>query len=134
VADSINMDFAEFDKLAANLEQAPREARVGIRKAAQVTAGKVRVAWQGKLAGTEYLPHLGRAITFEVTSDNSPIADITAEIGPVRGKKQAAFSHLSEFGSSRTPGRGYGLRALEENADDFEYGIGKAIDDPLGQL
>lgn len=126
--DSMEFDFSELDTLAATLAGAADGVEDFINPAFHKTSRNIRDSWRDKLAGSEMLPHLGRAITWQV---NKSRGAVSAEIGPERGRQQAAFAHLSEFGSTNNPGRGYGLRALEENTDDFIHGLNEAVSDAL---
>jgi hypothetical protein len=126
--DGFEIDFSDLTKLTANIEEAPREARGNLRKGVTVTAHNIKDAWAGKVEGSPGLEGLASAVTYDVLSDNSPVAPITAEIGFDKGRRQGPLGNISEFGTAHHPPRGYGLAALQENIEDFEKGIGLAID------
>lgn len=124
-----SFDFSEIDQLAANLADVPREAGPNIRKAITVTSIKTKKDWQEPLKGSASLPALPYAITFDITtSRGSGSSVIKSEIGFDKERNQGALGNISEYGTPQTTGRGYGLRALQLNQDDFEAGIAIAIE------
>ncbi|RFA15835.1 hypothetical protein B7R22_05355 [Subtercola boreus] len=129
--DNISFDFSEINALAASIEEAPREARYNIRKAVTVTSRNIKDAWKAKLQGSDSLPGLPSAVSYDVLSDNSSTAPITAEIGFDKDRRQGPLGNISEFGSPKVAPRGYGLASLNENQEDFEFGIAKAVDDAM---
>lgn len=128
-------DFSELDKLTADLGQVPAKARANIRKALEVTARHVKDDWQAPLKQSERIPRGAYTVSYDVTSENSRTADITAEIGPtVRGKGShwvGGLVGVLEYGTPTTPPTGYGHEALRKNQADFEKGLGIAAGDIL---
>jgi len=126
-----SFDFSEVSRLVADITEAPAGARDNIRKATEVTARKIKDSWRDKLKGSATLPALPYAVTYDVTSENSPTAPIDGEIGFDKDRNQGPLGNISEFGTPKTAPRGFGLASLNENADDFEKGIEIAIDQAL---
>jgi hypothetical protein len=125
-------DFSEFYKLEQDLGEAPKDSGPFMRVALHKTSEKIRDAWKGKLDGSEYLPHLGRAISWDIsTFQGFGVSVMESEIGFDKGRKQGPLGNISEFGTPRTPPRGYGAAALQENEGDLEHGLEQAVDDAL---
>lgn len=132
MADGFSFDYAEFDRLAADIAEAPREARKGIRKAVEVTSRYVKDGWNTKLSGSEGLSQVAPTIDYEIKGDTVfGTSEITSEIGANRSDSSAKLANISEFGTTYHPPRGYGHAALQENIPDFEKGLGMAIGDIL---
>lgn len=132
MGDGVEFDFSEFDLLSADIGEAAKGARVEIRTALEVTARHVKDAWRGKLEGSETLPALPYAVTYDVDRNKVFGVDvIEAEIGFDKSRTQGPLGNISEFGTPTTPPRGYGHAALEENQEDFERGVEIALDKAL---
>ncbi len=132
MADSVSFNFDELNTLAADLGEIPRSARKNVRAALQVTARNVKDAWRGKLEGSETLPALPYAVTYDVDANKVFGVDVLrAEIGFDKSRSQGPLGNISEFGTPSTPPRGFGHAALEENQADFERGISIALDETL---
>lgn len=132
MADSFEFDFSELNKLAADIAAVPEKAGPNIVKAIHVTSNKVMKGWRDRLRGSATLPALPYALSYEVSSTAGlELSTIESEIGFQKGRKQAAFGHISEFGSINNPPRGFGLASLQEQLDDFEAGLAKAIEPDL---
>lgn len=126
---SIDFDFSELTRLAADLGKAPRVAAANVVKALEVTANRVKDDWREPLEGSEHVPGGARAVTYEVTTGASILASaISAEVGPVIGGPGAIVGML-EYGTPSTGPRGFGAEALRKNQDDFERGVLKAAED-----
>lgn len=120
-------DYTDAYRLAADLGDASGDGRE-YSKALQVTAYKVMQAWRGKATGDPHAPAYPYSISYDVHGAG---ANLTAEVGPDKKRRQGALGNLKEFGSVNNPPRGYGAAALQENIPDFEKGISKATDDAL---
>lgn len=129
MSDGMSFDFSELSKLAADIDVA---ANVGpfAKKAVTVTARNVKDAWRDKLKGSETLPALPYAVSYDVEVDDGAIA---AEVGFDLSKAQGPLGGISEFGTPTTPPRGYGHGALEENQADFKHGLEQAAADAMGE-
>lgn len=122
-----DFDFSEFDKLAADLGDAA-DAVPFVKKAMQVTARNVKDAWRDKLKGSQSLPALPYAVSYDV---EVTAGGVEGEVGFDKSKNQGPLGNISEFGSINNAPRGFGLASLEENQGDFVKGIETAIDDAL---
>jgi hypothetical protein len=129
MADGFSIDFSALDKLAADLGEVPKNAGENVRKATEVSARKVKDEWRGKLRGARYLPAASRAINYDLKGGNAIRgSQIEAEIGADLGG-QGSLVGIVEYGSPTLAPRGYGLKALEDTAEDFQRGLEKAIED-----
>lgn len=127
----MEFDFSEFDQLAADVGEVPKNSGPNLVAAVQVTSINVKEAWANKLKGSPGLNVIAHTVSFDITNFQGFGASVLkSEIGP-EGAGAARLGTISEFGNSRHPARGFGRAALEENQDDFERGIAKAIDDSL---
>lgn len=129
MADGFSIDFSALDKLAADLGEVPKNAGENVRKATEVSARKVKDEWRGKLRGARYLPAASRAINYDLKGGNAIRgSQIEAEIGADLGG-QGSLVGIVEYGSPTLAPRGYGLKALEDTAEDFQRGLEKAVED-----
>jgi hypothetical protein len=129
VADGFSVDSSDFSKLAADLSGVPDGTGKFVRKAAEVTARKVKDAWRDKLKGASYIPHGSGTIGYDIKDGRG---EVEAEIGPEMQRSQAQIVGIIEYGKGpHVPARGYGLASLLENLNDFEHGLHEAIDDAL---
>lgn len=153
------VDISQIDKLTATLGDAPKNAGPKIYKAFTVTSARVKREWQQHLSGTPEVPFGPLTITYDVeASVSGPLAailtalgvepnpapggiqsggnHIVSEIGSQTGRKQAPIVTVLEFGApgQNLPPHGYGAISLQDNADDFEFGLSQAIGRPLDQV
>jgi hypothetical protein len=122
---SIDFDFSELDKLAADLGKVPDDAGKKIRQAVEVTSRHIKDEWAKKLEGENGVPHAPRSITYDIEAKPGRTSQIKAEIGAQRGRLQAPIVTVLEFGApgNNLPPRGYGHAALQENEADFIKGL-----------
>lgn len=132
---SIDFDFSEMDKLAADLGRVPDDAGPKIRQAVEVASRHIKDAWAEKLVGSERLEHAHRSITYDIGTNVSFLRNavgsgpvdganqIAAEIGPELGRTQGPIVGLVEFGTPHLSPRGYGHQSLRENEADFIKGL-----------
>jgi hypothetical protein len=133
MADGVRVDFSELDELVADFGKHLTATPQNVAKAVEVTARHVKDDWREPLSGSESLPGGAATVTYELKGAASLIAGrsaISAEIGP-ESRGQGPLVGMLEFGTPNTGPRGYGLEALRKNADDFERGIGKAVEDGI---
>lgn len=123
-----DFDFSEISRLAADLGDAAQGTQKNVRKAVEVTARKVKDSWRDKLKGSAYLPRLPYAVDYDIEERTG---GIEAEVGFNKSRKQGPLGTISEFGTPRVGGRGFGLASLKENEEDFVDGIGIALGDAL---
>lgn len=125
-------DWSDFNKLEKDLGEVPENAGEGIATAMGVTSGRIKKDWADKVDGSEGLGGLAASVNYDLSSFKGfGVSVLESEIGYDKSIYQGPLGNISEFGSIKHPARGYGLAALEENADDFEKGQQKAIDDAL---
>jgi len=129
-------DFSEMLKLARDIGQVPANSGERLRQAVEVTSRGIKDTWSEKLQGSERLARLPRAIDYELGSGvtRGGGGEITSEIGFDKGRTQGPLGSISEYGTPRTPGRGFGAASLAENEEDFERGVEQAIDESLKEL
>lgn len=132
MADGADFDFSELNYLSADIGEAAVGVNDKLQTALGVSAGRIKEAWRGKLEGSETLPALPYAVSYDVDETNLFGVDvIRAEIGFDKDRSQGPLGNISEFGTPSTPPRGFGHAALEENQADFERGVGIALDQAL---
>jgi hypothetical protein len=127
VAD-MEFDLSDLTRLAVQLGDVPVQARPKLRQAANVTSLKVKRSWQASLTGARGLPGLRNAVSYDVRSGGSSIAEIVAEIGIDKGKSQGPLGNVSEYGTPKVAPRAYGAKALAENQEDFQRGVEIALE------
>jgi len=137
--DSISFNFDEIYKLAADLGKVSANAGPKIVAATEVTARHVKDSWRQKLTGANYLPYAAKSISYDLGSTGQSLIReafnsgsfnlanaVVAEIGPDLGG-QGSLVGIVEYGSPTLAPRGYGAAALQENMDDFQKGLEKAV-------
>jgi len=129
-------DFSEILKLARDIGQVPANSGERLRQATEITSRRIKDAWREKLSGSEQLKHLPRAVDYDLGSGvtRGGGGEITSEIGFDKARTQGPLGSISEYGTPRTPGRGFGAASLAENEEDFERGVEQAIDESLKEL
>ena len=132
MADGADFDFSELDHLSADIAEAAAGVKSRLPTALGMSAGKIKDAWRDKLEGSETLPALPYAVTYDVEEINLFGVDVVrAEIGFDKSRTQGPLGSISEYGTPSTPPRGYGHAALEETQEDFQRGVEKALADSL---
>lgn len=127
--DGFDFDVSDLAKLAASLGEVQKGAGTNVRKAVEVSARNVKDTWREKLVNARQLPRANRAISYELKGGRAIRgSQITAEIGAELGG-QGSLVGIVEYGSPTLPPRGYGLKALEDTAEDFQRGLEKALAD-----
>jgi hypothetical protein len=125
-----DFDFSALDQLAADLGEVAEHVGPNVRQAITGTSMGVKKAWQEPLKGSPTLPGLAWAVTFDITTfQGFGTSVIKSEIGFDKDRAQGALGNVSEFGTPTITGRGFGLKALEENQADFERGLDNALKD-----
>lgn len=118
----------DLGKLAADLGKVARSAGKDLRAAVEVTARKIKDETRDAYKGSDHLPGAARSITYELKGLGAVTGvgkNIGAEIGPSIGG-QGSIVGLVEEGTPRVAARHRLLKALEQNASDFEEGVAKA--------
>lgn len=120
-------DFSELLELAADLTDAPTEARPFIRKAVQVTAQNVKTDWRQGADRTGLSAYAGD-ITYETSESRT---SIDGEVGPTIGDA-GSFGFVEDGGPDVKSAPQHAARdAKEKNEEDFGYGLELAIYDGL---
>lgn len=120
-------DFSEFRSLAADLSDAPEEARPFVRKALQVTARNIKDQWR-EGASRSGLEKYAADITYE-TAEKPTVVE--AEIGPTIGDAGSFGLVEDATGDVRSAPQHAARDALEANEEDFLHGLELAIADGL---
>jgi hypothetical protein len=137
MADGVYADTSEVDRLARDLGDIPDIAGPLVVKALEVTSINIKKDWQEPLKGSATLPALPYAITYDIGGNVSLLRNaiggggtniVVSEIGFDKGRNQGPLGNVSEFGTPTITGRGYGIRALQKNEDDFERGLDIALE------
>lgn len=130
MADGIQFDLTELNKLAADLGAAPVRAHGNIRKAVEVTARHVKDDWR-KDAKRQNPVH-AKGYPFKVSYDvDESATGVTAEIGPELGG-QGSLGILEDGGGGiKSRPQRSGQKAAKRNEADFINGLTKAIGDIL---
>ncbi len=114
-------------KLAADLTAAGSAVRPFARKAVQVTAHRIKDEWRAA-ANRTGLGGYAADVTYE-TRENA--AGVVAEVGPTPGDS-GSFGFVEDApGGVYSAPQHAGRDALENNEDDFERGIDRAVADAL---
>jgi hypothetical protein len=108
--------------LVAGISRAADVAPDETRKVVQRGALNVKNEWRRRWTGHAYAPALPYSITYDTTMVGARTA---AEIGPERGRRQAALANLFEYGSVNNAPIPGGAPALEKERPRFE----KALED-----
>jgi hypothetical protein len=122
---SIEFDFSELLKLAADLEDAPRKASANVRKAVQVTSGHIKSDWR-EAADRSGLGKYAADITYE--TKETP-AGIESEIGPTIGDSGSFGLVEDANGGVRSAPQHAARDAVRKNEKDFDRGLMKALED-----
>ena len=118
-------EFDEIYQLARDLGDAA-DASDLIRKAVQVTSNNIKKQSQESVRMRRQIGHAAQAITYDTVESSS---GVDAEIGYDKDRPAGALGNIVEFGNPRfSPSYDLG-NALLNNEDDFEYGLGRAVDD-----
>lgn len=115
-------------ELAAALEASPVLLQANLRKAVQVTCGKVKASARSRITGYRHLPAYPYSITYDTKV--TPVS-IEGQIGPDKGLRQGPLGNIVEFGTSKNAPIPHLGPALEENADDFIRGVEIAVQQAL---
>lgn len=143
----IIIEAVGFQELSADLGEVPKNAGKYIRQAVEYGAVNVKNYWRADLPKEGAAKALPYAIGYDIYSNSSIFHDvlpstdepgtattITADIGPDKNKRQGALGNLLEYGSINNPAEGEGSQALEDETEDFQHGLEKAIDDAQSEV
>jgi hypothetical protein len=109
-----------FDEWMADLERAATEVTPEARKVVVKACVNVTKDWRRRWTGIPLLPHLPRAIGYDVTTIGTVI---TGEVGPDSAKLQGTIAPVIEYGSVNSAPHPGGLPALEAELPKFERAL-----------
>lgn len=112
----------------ATLESSEVRLLVNLRKAAQVTATKIKADARSRISGHKYLPQYPYSITYDTKI--TPVS-VEVEIGPDRAREQGPLGRIIEFGTAKNAPLPHMGPALEANTDDFQHGVEIAVQQAL---
>ena len=126
---SIDFDFSEINKLAADLATVPLKAIPNVTKAIEVTARHVKDDWKGGVPGIS--SRGSSAYEGSIDYDMKPaVGGVGAEIGPNLGKAGGTFGLLEDGGGGvMSAPQHAGRNAAKKNEADFVKGLSKALAD-----
>ena len=138
--DSLDADFSELDSLARDLGTVSSLAGPFIRKAVEVTSGKVKKTAQESIKNDDKSKRwkaLPGTIDYEITVDAAAGgSSLSSEIGYNRTRygDKAKLGNLRELGAPGADGVPLAphndlVNALHENEKDLEFGLDKALRD-----
>jgi hypothetical protein len=136
VADGISFDFSELDRLAADLESAPKNIGPFLTSAFHVTSLRIKRGARAKVRRRRHFKQAARAIDYDLKRFRGFGASIIeSEIGYNEGSGVGQLGNLIEFGAPRspnslTPGNELATTLREEEAD-FVRGVERAVDDAM---
>ncbi len=130
--DDFSIDTSQLGQLEADLGEAVASSGQYINSAMQHTSVNIQDAWREKATGNRYAPQFPGSITYDLEVYHGFGASVLrSDIGPDKDRPQGALGNLLEYGSVNNPPRGYGLAALQENEQDFQDGLEKALADAI---
>lgn len=150
-------DFSELHELVADLEDAPVTLPKYLRKALEVTSRNVKDSAAAKIRKrAKPWRHAAASIDYELEGWSGSTSGMTAEVGYNESKGAGQLGNLLEFGAPNAKkhilvdraGRKRAVKvrpeqpmplapggelqaALNENEDDFERGIDRAVADAM---
>lgn len=108
--------MSDLDKLAADLGKAPVEALAAVQAVVSKGAVNIKKDWREAWKGMPHAPALPYSIGYDTTVH---VHDITATIGPDKGKTQGALGNLIEFGTATSGPHPAGQQALDREEPRF---------------
>lgn len=99
-----------------DLEQAPEEARRGVRPVVQKGLLNIKKDWQARWRGLSHAPALSSAISYDTKETPS---GASGEVGPDKEKRQGDLGNIIEYGSMNNPPHPGGAPALEAEEPRF---------------
>lgn len=134
MTDSFAVDDSELQQFAADLGEVGANAGRYVRAAVEVSARHVKDGWREETEGILGARGFPSTIGYDVkTFQGFGASVVQAEIGPDKERGQGALGNLIEYGGDTRGGldsnRGVGEAELERVQDDFEKGLGKALED-----
>jgi hypothetical protein len=120
----VTVQVTGLDTLVGDFTTSPERLAVNLRKAVQVTCGKVKADARQRISGRKYLPRYPYSITY----DTRVLPDgIEGEVGPDKALPQGPLGNIVEYGTSKNAPIPHLGPALDANADDLVAGVEIAI-------
>ena len=130
----IEFDTSQLDKLSADIGRVSGTFGPDLRKTVEVSARNIKDDWRSKLEGATALPGAARAISYDLKGTYGiGVSEIEAEVGASQGG-QGSLVFVTEFGAKQTAPRGYGARALADEAPAFEKALERTMMQALGEI
>lgn len=117
--------MSSLDAWIADLRRAAVEIEEQGEQVVSKGALNIKTDWKEHWDGYAHLPHLPRAINYDVQRDGGTVE---ASIGPVRGELQAGLAPYIEYGTVNNPP----LPGMEPAVDEEEPRFERAVAD-LGE-
>lgn len=113
-----------LDVLVSDFAGSPARLAVNLRKAVQVTCGKVKTDARQRISGHKYLPRYPYSITYDtkITAEG-----VEGEIGPDKGLPQGPLGNIVEYGTSKNAPLPHLGPALDANEGDLLAGVEIAV-------
>jgi len=123
----VPIEVTGLDELIVDLDTSQVRVMANVVKAGHVFGGKVRKLWRSFDSGLVHAPGYPHVIGYDMTLAGD---GIEVEIGPAAGGV-GDLGWVLEYGTSHSPPRNSGARALALCAGDLEYGVGLALEKTL---
>lgn len=134
MADGIDFDFSELNRLAADLESVPKNIPKFLESALKFTSVRIKRGAARKVGRRRHFKQAAAAIDFDVKHFKGFGANIIqSEIGYSKDRAAGQLGNLVEFGApgspnALTPGNEL-VSTLHEEEPDFVKGVERAVDD-----
>ena len=135
MADGATFDFSELTRHAASLAAAPRLSGPFLRSAVMVTSGNVKKEAAQSVGRSAMWSAAAASIGYDLVAEPGEArSTLTSHIGYDKSKMAGALGNLREFGAPDSPGGSLAphndlLHGMENNVEDFERGIVRALED-----
>lgn len=128
----LQVDLSEVERLVEDLELG-EHIGPNLVSAFEKSALMVKDSWRENASGMRHAPHYPRSISYDVEGFSDgfgdvSVAEIRAEIGPDKTKRQGALGNLIEFGSINNPPKGHGSAALKNSESQVQKNVENAIE------
>ncbi|MDP9145659.1 MAG: hypothetical protein M3N43_13385 [Actinomycetota bacterium] len=114
-------------ELLVDLAKAER-IQPAVRAVVQRGALNVKQDWARRWSGIAHAPALARAITYDT---KETAGQVSAEIGPDKGRRQGALGNIIEFGTSKNAPIPGGMPALAAEGPRFEKALADVAEKAL---
>lgn len=115
-------------ELIADLEVASDEAVGAVERVVGAGCRNIQVGVRRRWAGHPHIPHLGRAVDYDVTREGDTVS---GEVGPNRAKRQGGLGSYIELGTVHSGPIPALSPELDIEAPKFERALGDLAADLL---